>query len=82
MDAINCRKILDNTQRQLMTLRDYNKDLIKMYKNLEKMINEISKLEVDCRRKKNFRPLQPPLKSFTEGVDRLEKLILIAKLIE
>lgn len=63
-------------------LQNYNKDLNKLYLNLEKMVSEISKIEVECRQKKHYRRLEEPTKIFMESVDRLEKLILIAKLIE
>jgi len=53
-----------------------------MYKNIEEMITNISKLEVECRRLKKYDILEKPIQNFTESVDRLEKLILIAKLIE
>jgi hypothetical protein len=46
------------------------------------MVGEISKIEVECRRKQNYKMLETPIKEFKEGVDRLEKLILIAKLME
>lgn len=81
MTALECRKILDKVQKQLSTI-SYNSDLHKFYKNLEKMVDTISRKEVECRRKKQYNDLITPLQNFKDEVDRLEKLILIAKLVE
>jgi hypothetical protein len=46
------------------------------------MVTEISKLEVISRQRKNNSILEKPIKDFLESADRLEKLILIAKLLD
>ena len=81
MDTFDCAKMVDNLQRQLKQVR-YNSDLQKMYKNIENMVSVISQLEVHCRQKKNYSAMEEPIERFKESVDRLEKLILIAKLID
>lgn len=81
MDALECRSVLDRVKKQLGQI-NYNHDLNKIYKNLEQMISTISIAEVDCRRTRQYTKLEEPIKTFQESVDRLEKLILIAKLID
>lgn len=81
MDALECRAVLDRVKKQLSQI-SYNSDLHKIYKNLEEMVSNISKIEVDCRRTKQYSKLEEPLSKFKDSVDRLEKLILIAKLID
>lgn len=81
MDAFDCVRTANNLHAQLKQVR-YNPDLHKIYKNIENMVTEISKLEVTCRQRKNYSALEEPIARFNESVDRLEKLILIAKLVE
>lgn len=81
MDALECRVTMDRIKRNLSQIK-YNPDLHKIYRNIEQMVSKISIIEVDCRRRKNYSELVEPIKNFTESVDRLEKLILIAKLID
>jgi septation ring formation regulator EzrA len=81
MYSFECRKILDRVKYQLKQV-NYNPDLQKIYKNLEEMVTNISKIEVDCRRTKNSNMLEKPLQEFNDSVDRLEKLILLAKLLD
>jgi cob(I)alamin adenosyltransferase len=81
MDALECRSVLDRVKKQLGQI-NYNSDLNKIYKNLEQMVSTISITEVDCRRTRQYAKLEEPIKTFQESVDRLEKLILIAKLID
>lgn len=81
MDSFECVKITNNLYAQLKQVR-YNPDLHKIYKNIEQMVSDISKIEVTCRQRKNYSALEEPIAKFKESVDRLEKLILIAKLID
>lgn len=59
----------------------YNPDLLKMHKNIEKMISELSKLEVTGRRLHNNKFLIEPIEKINKSIDHLEKLILMAKLM-
>lgn len=81
MDAIECSNIVARLRVQLSQV-SYNPDLHKIYKNIEHMVSDISKIEVTCRQRKNYSALEEPILKFKESVDRLEKLILIAKLID
>lgn len=79
--AIEGRDACDALKKDLGTIR-YNPDLYKMYRNIESMVTNISKLEVVCRQSRNRLVLETPLKTLNESVDHLQKLILMAKLMD
>ena len=81
MDAFECSKTVDELFAKLKQVR-YNPDLYKIYKNIEHMVDDISKLEVVCRQRKNYSAMEEPIAEFKAAVDRLEKLILVALLME
>ena len=56
---------------------NYNPDLNKMLKNIQ-----ISKLEVEARRKQKFTYTDIKANEINNAIDHLEKLILIAKLMQ
>lgn len=60
---------------------DYNPDLKKMYKNIEKMVVDLSKLEVSFRRSQKYSMLDDKVAEINKAIDHLEKLIIMAKLI-
>lgn len=55
----------------------YNPDLLKMKRNIEAMLTELSKAEVEARRLKNTKYLQPRIKDINIAIDKLEKWILV-----
>jgi hypothetical protein len=59
----------------------YNPDLHKMLKNIEKMVDELSKLEVEARRIRNTSYLTDKVSDINKSIDHLEKLILMASLM-
>ena len=59
----------------------YNPDLKKMFRNIEGMVTELSKLEVDARRTHSTKYLTPVIDKINQAVDHLEKLILMARLM-
>ena len=59
----------------------YNRDLLKMYKNIEGMVSELSKREVDARRTHKYYLVAEKITDINSAIDRLEKLLLIAKLV-
>jgi hypothetical protein len=61
---------------QIRTVR-YNSDLLKVKRNIDNMVRELSKLEVEARRIKNFKYLQPKIDEVNQAINRLEKSILI-----
>ena len=79
--ALEGREVCDKLRSDLGKLR-YNPDLHKMLKNINVMVTEVSKLEVVCRRTVSQVALETPLKKLNEAVTHLEKLILVAQLME
>ena len=67
-------------ERELHTqirLVKYNSDLLKMKRNIDAMLTELSKAEVEARRLKNTKYLQPRIKDINIAIDKLEKWILV-----
>ena len=79
--ALEGREVCDKLHSDLSKLL-YNPDLHKMLKNISNMVTEISKIEVGCRRTMSLVALETPLKKLNEAIVHLQKLILIAQLME
>jgi hypothetical protein len=79
--AIDGRTVCDDLRRDLSRIR-YNPDLRKMLKNIEGMLTDISKKEVICRQSRQSFILEGPLASINQSIDHLQKLILVAKLMD
>ena len=78
--AIQGREKLDELRRVLRQL-PYNPDLLRLLKNCESICTEVSKKEVLGRNSKTNSHTEKPLKDLNESIDRLEKYILIARLM-
>lgn len=64
-----------------MSTIGYNPDLQKMFKNIDKMVTELSKLEVTFRRTQKYSFLDDKVLQINNAISHLEKLILIAQLM-
>jgi hypothetical protein len=60
----------------------YNPDLRKMFNNLQLMVTELSKLEVNGRRLKTNNFTQTQVEKINKAIDHLEKLILMGLLMK
>ena len=78
--ALDWNQISDELRSQLGTI-GYNPDLRKMLKNIDKMVTELSKLEVSFRRTQKYAMLDDKVYEINKAIDHLEKLILMAKLM-
>jgi hypothetical protein len=67
---------------QLIRTVNYNPDLVKMKRNLDSMVTELSRQEVVARRTKNSRYLQPQLDSINLAINNIEKWILMLQLTQ
>lgn len=81
ISAISARQRCDKIRRDLKSIR-YNPDLHKMLKNIESMVTELSKLETQCRHHTKRYQLDEPTKKLSQSIDHLEKLIIVAKLMD
>ena len=78
--ALDWNKVSDDLRSQLGTI-GYNPDLRRMYANIEKMVSELSKLEVTFRRTQKYSMLDDRVLQINNAIDHLEKLIIIARLM-
>ena len=60
----------------------YNPDLRKMYNNIQLMVTELSKLEVNGRRIRSTDYTQNQVDKINKAIDHLEKLILMGLLMK
>ena len=60
----------------------YNPDLHRMHKNIDKMVTELSKLEVVIRRTGKFNVLDDKVADINNAINHLEKLLLMANLMK
>lgn len=68
--------------RQRLAKIDYNPDLKRMFHNIEKMVTELSKLEVTVRRSGKYSFLEDKVTEINTAINHLEKLILMAQLMK
>jgi hypothetical protein len=78
--ALDWNKVSDDLRTQLGTI-GYNPDLRKMFKNIDAMVSELSKLEVSFRRSQKYSMLDEKVAEINKAINHLEKLILIGKLM-
>jgi len=64
-----------------MSAVGYNSDLHRMLGNIDKMVSELSKIEVEARRTRSTVLYKERLDAINAAIDRLEKLVLMAKLM-
>ncbi len=60
----------------------YNPDLKKMFNNIQLMVTELSKLEVNGRRLRATDYTLPQVEKINKAIDHLEKLILMGLLMK
>jgi hypothetical protein len=60
----------------------YNPDLVRMHKNIDKMVTEVSKLEVNLRRTGKYTMLDDKVAEINKAIAHLEKLLLMANLMK
>ena len=60
----------------------YNPDLVRMHKNIDRMVTELSKLEVSFRRTQKFEMLDDRVAEINKAIHHLEKLLLMANLMK
>ena len=79
--AIDWNKVSNDLRTQLSGV-DYNPDLRRMFGNIDKMVTELSKLEVSFRRSGKYSLLDDKVLQINNAINHLEKLILIAQLMK
>ena len=79
--AVDWQKIKANLLNQIKSI-GYNPDFNKMIKNIDSMITELSKVEVEARRIRKSNMVKNQLDNINKAIDHLEKLLLIAQLMK
>jgi hypothetical protein len=79
-NALDWSKLSIQLDAQLRAL-GHNPDLRKMLKNIDDMVTELSKMEVEARRIHSITFTQPILNKINKAIDHLDKLLLMAKLM-
>jgi hypothetical protein len=78
--SLDWKNISNKLHAQLNNL-PYNSDLHKMLKNIDKMVDDLSKLEVTARRIRNTSYLSDKISDINKSINHLEKLIVVANLM-
>lgn len=81
INALTYRKKCDQLRKDLKSIR-FNMDLLRMLRNIEEMVTELGKLEVQCRHHTKTYQLEKPSEKIAQSIDHLEKLILMARLMD
>ena len=79
--AIDWNKVSSDLSSQMNGI-GYNPDLVRMQKNIDKMVTELSKLEVAIRRTGKFSMLDDKVAEINKAINHLEKLVLMANLMK
>ncbi len=79
--ALDWQEVSDKLKTDLHTI-GYNPDLKKMYTNIQLMVTELSKLEVNGRRLRTTNFTQTHVNVINKAIDHLEKLILMGLLMK
>ena len=79
--ALDWNKVSSDLSSQMNGI-GYNPDLHRMHKNIDKMVSELSKLEVNLRRTGKFSMLDDKVTDINKAINHLEKLLLMANLMK
>ena len=79
--AIDWNKVSSDLSSQMNGI-GYNPDLHRMHKNIDKMVTELSKLEVAIRRTGKFNMLDDKVADINKAINHFEKLLLMANLMK
>ena len=79
--ALDWNKVSSDLSSQMNGI-GYNPDLHRMHKNIDKMVTELSKLEVSFRRTQKFEMLNDRVADINTAINHLEKLVLMANLMK
>jgi predicted nuclease with TOPRIM domain len=79
--ALDWNKVSIDLKTQL-SKSGYNPDLQRMFRNIESMVSELSKLEVEFCKNNKVSRLSDKVNEINNAISYLEKLILMAYLIK
>jgi hypothetical protein len=79
--ALDWQPVSANLRKQLASI-NYNPDLKQMLNNIDLMVNDLSRAEVVARQTRRTYHLESHLEKINKAINHLEKLILIAKVMD
>lgn len=79
--ALEAREVANVVLKQLKECR-YNPDLMLYFRNIEKMISNLSLLEVQARQTHKYHKVDAYISEVEQALDYLEKMIIISKLTD
>jgi hypothetical protein len=79
--ATDWQEVKSSLLKQMQSI-GYNPDFSKMIKNIDSMITELSKIEVEARRIRKSKLVHNQLVTINKAIDHLEKLLLMAQLMK
>jgi len=79
--ALDWQEVSMQIRRDLNSI-GYNPDLKKLFDNIQLMVTELSKLEVNGRRLRVTNFTQNQVEKINKAIDHLEKLILMGLLMK
>jgi len=80
-NSLEWNKEKDRLKKHLSSI-NYNPNLHKVLGNIDIMVQDLSRLEVEARRMHNGTKLVDSLSKINQSIIQLEKLIVIAKLVD
>jgi len=79
--ALDWQPVSAHLRKQLATI-NHNPDLKQMLKNIDLMVNDLSRAEVIARQTRRTYHLESHLEKINKAINHLEKLILIAQVMD
>jgi hypothetical protein len=79
-NAIEARSYMDGLLKQIRNC-DYSVDIRVLWKNCDKMVDELSSIEVRCRQRNNWTAADDYRAKMHESCDYIEKLIIMLTLM-
>jgi len=79
--ALEAHEVANVVYKQLKECR-YNADLMLYFRNIEKMISNLSALEVQARQTHKYHKVDAYIIEVEQAIDYLEKMILISRLTD
>jgi hypothetical protein len=80
-NAVEADKVCSAFYNELLRHNTYNRDLHRLLKNITKMVEELSKLEVVARRSRQRYKVDDKIIEIKQALDYLDKLMLMQKLM-
>lgn len=79
--ATEWSKVHDALKVELRRI-NYNPDLHRLLKNIDAMVGDLSRLEVDARRTRSYTSVNETLDQINRAIVQLDKLIVLAMMTQ